>query len=119
MNQNYSANINKIGFSLKKDSLPNSRVSAFQKFVGPTEINLPKLQTDDNEKKYLQLSGANYTEEDLYDPLNPTEEHEVEVPKPKKKRKKTYEFFNYLLITFININIYNTWHFLYKTRLLT
>lgn len=91
MSYNNHKNYNRVGFSLKKDSLSNSKAPAFERNAAPKpEVNLPKLHTDENEKKYLQSSGANYTEEDLYDPLNPTDEHELEdAPKPKKKRKKT------------------------------
>ena len=96
MNQNFAQNThNKVGFSLKKDSLASSRASAFQQ-IPSHESNLPKLQTDANEKKFLQMSGASVVcEDDLYDPLNPTDEFD-EPPsppplpdKPKKKRKKT------------------------------
>merc|ERR1712183_990634 len=73
---------------VKADTLSDSvKKSPFQQFVSAKEKVLPKFQTDETEKKYLQASGANVTEEDLYDPLNPTEE--VEPPKPKKKRKRT------------------------------
>jgi len=48
---------------------------------------LPKYETDENEKKFLLASGTGYNEEDLYDPLNPTDEAEEE-PVPKKKRKR-------------------------------
>lgn len=78
------------GFSLKKDSADSRKAAPFQQFVSSSESSLPKFRTDDSEKKYLQASGANFTEDDLYDPLNPTtEESEPEPVKPKKKRKKT------------------------------
>lgn len=77
-----------FGFGIKKEGLQSSlKASPFQKFVSSSEQTLPKFHTDETEKKYLQASGAQ-AEEDLYDPLNPTEE-EPEQPKPKKKRKKT------------------------------
>jgi len=76
------------GFGIKKDTLSDSMKAApFQSFVASTESTLPKFQTSETEKKYLQAAGTGYTEDDLYDPLNPTDE--MEPPKPKKKRKKT------------------------------
>lgn len=78
------------GFSVRKDNLSESlRAAPFQQFVGSSESSLPKFQTNENEKKYLQSAGTDYTEDDLYDPLNPTDEPEPQEVKPKKKRKKT------------------------------
>ena len=79
------------GFTLKKENLTSSaKASPFQKFVSASQPTLPKFHTDENEKRYLQESGAGVTEEDLYDPLNPTDADESLLqPKLKKKRIKT------------------------------
>lgn len=77
-----------FGFDIRKDGLGSHlKASPFQKFASSSEQTLPKFHTDENEKKYLQASGVHYQEEDLYDPLNPTEE--IEPQKPKKRRKKS------------------------------
>ncbi|XP_065664936.1 ATP-dependent RNA helicase DDX42 isoform X2 [Hydra vulgaris] len=77
------------GFTLKKENLASSALP-FQKYVSASQTILPKFHTDENEKRYLQESGAGVTEEDLYDPLNPTDVDETLLqPKMKKKRVKT------------------------------
>jgi len=75
------------GFKFKREGL-DSTLSPFQRTVGSSENTLPKFQTNENEKKYLQSATAQVEDDDLYDPLNPTEEPEPEEYKPKKKKRK-------------------------------
>lgn len=74
-------------FQFRKEGL-DSNLSPFQRTVGSSESSLPKFHTNENEKKYLQSAPAEVEEDDLYDPLNPTDEPEPEEVKPKKKKRK-------------------------------
>ena len=84
-----------ISFQFKREGF-ESNLSPFQRTVGSTESTLPKFHTNESEKKYLQSASASVEDEDLYDPLNPTEEVEpVKEPPKKKKKRRTYENLNF------------------------
>ena len=83
-----------FSFQFKREGY-ESNLSPFQRTVGSTENTLPKFHTDESEKKYLQSASASVEDDDLYDPLNPTEEIEPVKEEPPKKKKKKRSYVKY------------------------